>query len=165
MLAVERIGQREAARCESVATVGVIQNVPNALNVVPGAAELGIDLRGSRMDSLDRMEQDTLRAAREICDRRHIGLTESKLSELDLVSMDAGIQEGLMAAAERLGVSCRNMPSDAGHDAMAFAPLFPTGMVFIPCKKGISHNPLESATLESILDGADVLWEYVKGIE
>ena len=39
------------------------------------------------------------------------------------------------------------------------------GMVFIPCKKGISHNPLESATLESILDGADVLWEYVKGIE
>ena len=146
VLAVEKIGQREADRCESVATVGVIQNV-------------------SRMDSLDRMEQDTLRAAREICDRRHIGLIESKLSELDPVSMDQGIQEGLMAAAERLGISCRNMPSGAGHDAMAFAPLFPTGMVFIPCKKGISHNPLESATLESILDGADVLWEYVKGIE
>lgn len=165
VLAVERIGQREAARCESVATVGVIQNVPNALNVVPGAAELGIDLRGSRMDSLDRMEQDTLRAAREICARRRIGLTESKLSELDPVSMDPGIQQGLMAAAERLGVSCRNMPSGAGHDAMAFAPLFPTGMVFIPCKKGISHNPLESATLESILDGADVLWEYLRGME
>lgn len=165
VLAVERIGQREAARCESVATVGVIQNVPNALNVVPGAAELGIDLRGSRMDSLDRMEQDTLKAAREICARRRIGLTESKLSELDPVSMDAGIQQRLMAAAERLGVSCRNMPSGAGHDAMAFAPLFPTGMVFIPCKKGISHNPLESATLESILDGADVLWEYLRGID
>ena len=155
VLAVEKIGQREADRCESA----------NALNVVPGAAELGIDLRGSRMDSLDRMEQDTLKAAQEICDRRRIGLTESKLSELDPVSMDAGIQEGLMAAAERLHISCRNMPSGAGHDAMAFAPLFPTGMVFIPCKKGISHNPLESATLESILDGADVLWEYVKGIE
>ena len=161
VLAVEKIGQREAARCESVATVGVIQNVPNALNVVPGAAELGIDLRGSRMDSLDRMEQDTLRAAREICDRRHIGLTESKLSELDPVSMDAGIQEGLMAAAEFLGISCRNMPSGAGHDAMAFAPLFPTGMVFIPCEKGISHNPLESTGLENILDGADVLWAYL----
>ena len=64
VLAVERIGQREATLAESVATVGVIQNTPNALNVVPGAAELGIDLRGSRMDSLDRMERDTLSAAR-----------------------------------------------------------------------------------------------------
>ena len=165
VLAVERIGQREAVRCESVATVGVIQNVPNALNVVPGAAELGIDLRGSDMDSLDRMEQDTLRTAREICDRRRIGLTESKLSELDPVRMDEGIQRGLAAAAAHLGISCRNMPSGAGHDAMAFAPLFPTGMVFIPCRKGISHNPLESATLESILDGADVLWEYLRGMD
>ena len=66
-----------------------------------------------------------------------------------------------MAAAGSLGISCRNMPSGAGHDAMAFAPLFPTGMVFIPCEKGISHNPLESAALESILDGADVLWAYL----
>ena len=161
VLAVERIGQREATLAESVATVGVIQNTPNALNVVPGAAELGIDLRGSRMDSLDRMERDTLSAARDICDRRHIALTESKLSELDPVSMDEAIQKGLMAAAERLHISCRNMPSGAGHDAMAVAPLFPTGMVFIPCEKGISHNPLESTTLESILDGADVLWAYL----
>ena len=161
VLAVEQIGRREAALCESVATVGVLQNSPNALNVVPGAAELGIDLRGSRLDSLDRMEQDTLSAAREICGRRNISLTESKLSELDPVSMDPSLQQGLMAAADRLGISCRNMPSGAGHDAMAFAPLFPTGMVFIPCEKGISHNPMESTSLRSILDGADVLWAYL----
>ena len=161
VLAVEQIGRREAALCESVATVGVLQNSPNALNVVPGAAELGIDLRGSRLDSLDRMEQDTLSAAREICQRRNISLTELKLSELDPVSMDPSLQQGLMAAADRLGISCRNMPSGAGHDAMAFAPLFPTGMVFIPCEKGISHNPMESTSLLSILDGADVLWAYL----
>ena len=161
MLAVENIGRREAALCESVATVGVIQNTPNALNVIPGAVELGIDLRGSSMDSLDRMEHDTLTAARSVCHRRNIALTESKLSELDPVSMDKAIQSGLMAAAERLHISCRNMPSGAGHDAMAFAPLFPTGMVFIPCEKGISHNPLESTGLENILDGADVLWAYL----
>lgn len=161
VLAVEQIGRREAALCESVATVGVLQNSPNALNVVPGAAELGIDLRGSRLDSLDRMEQDTLSAAREICQRRNIALTESKLSELDPVSMDPSLQQGLMAAADRLGISCRNMPSGAGHDAMAFAPLSPAGMVFIPCEKGISHNPMESASLRSILDGADVLWAYL----
>ena len=163
VLAVERIGQREASLCESVATVGVIQNTPNALNVVPGAVELGIDLRGSNLDSLDRMEHDTLAAARSICAKRRIALIESKLSEMDPVSMDPTIQRGLMAAADRLGISCRNMPSGAGHDAMAFAPLFPTGMVFIPCLRGISHNPLESTTLQSILDGADVLWEYLTG--
>jgi len=109
------------------------------------------------------MEQDTLSAAREICARRNIALRESKLSELDPVSMDEAIQRGLLAAADRLGISCRNMPSGAGHDAMAFAPLFPAGMVFIPCEKGISHNPLESTALESILDGADVLWAYLNG--
>lgn len=161
ILAVEQIGQREAALCESVATVGVIQNTPNALNVVPGAAELGIDLRGSSTESLSRMERDTLAAARTICARRNIALAESKLSELDPVSMDEAIQRGLTAAAEGLGISCRSMPSGAGHDAMAFAPLFPTGMVFIPCRRGISHNPLESAALESILDGTDVLWAYL----
>lgn len=161
VLAVEKIGQREADLAESVATAGVIQNTPNALNVVPGAAELGIDLRGSDRKSLDRMEEDTLAAARAICARRHIELTASKLSEMDPVSMDERIQQGLLAAAQRLSISCRNMPSGAGHDAMAFAPLFPTGMVFIPCARGISHNPLESATLPSILDGADVLWAYL----
>ena len=117
------------------------------------------------MDSLSRMERDTLAAAREICARRNIVLAESKLSEMDPVAMDEAVQGGLMAAAGSLGISCRNMPSGAGHDAMAFAPLFPTGMVFIPCEKGISHNPLESATLESILDGADVLWEYLRGMD
>ena len=147
ILAVEKIGRREADLCESVATVGVIQNTPNALNVVPGAVELGIDLRGSDMDSLSRMERDTLAAAREICARRNIALAESKLSEMDPVAMDEAVQGGLMAAAGSLGISCRNMPSGAGHDAMAFAPLFPTGMVFIPCEKGISHNPLESAAM------------------
>ena len=139
------------------------KTLPNALNVVPGYAQLGVDLRGSRTDSLDRMEQDTLAAARDICARRNVALTASKLSELDPVSMDEGIRRGLMAAAERLGVSCRNMPSGASHDAMAFAPLFPTGMVFIPCEKGVSHNPLENTTLQSVLDGTDVLWAYLAG--
>ena len=104
------------------------------------------------------------------------------LKEGDIVSVDTGatykgyvsdaartypvgevsqVAKDLMAAAEKLGISCRNMPSGAGHDAMAFAPLFPTGMVFIPCEKGISHNPLESTTLASILDGADVLWAFL----
>ncbi len=164
VLAVEQIGQREAALAGSVATVGVIENRPNALNVVPGAAELGIDLRGSALDSLDRMEQDTLSAARAVCRRRRIDLTEAKLSELDPVAMDEGIQKGLLSAAARLGISCRNMPSGAGHDAMAFAPLFPTGMVFIPCRKGISHNPLESTDLSSILDGTEVLWAYLASL-
>ena len=141
VLAVERIGQREAARCESVATVGVIQNVPNALNVVPGAAELGIDLRGSRMDSLDRMEQDTLRAAREICARRRIGLTESKLSELDPVSMDPGIQQGLMAAAERLGVSCRNMPQRRGPRRHGIRAPVPHGHGVHPLQEGHLPQP------------------------
>lgn len=55
------------------------------------------------------------------------------------------------------------MPSGAGHDAMSFAHLCDTGMVFIPCDKGISHNKQEYTSIESILDGARVMYEYMKG--
>jgi N-carbamoyl-L-amino-acid hydrolase len=73
------------------------------------------------------------------------------------------IQTGLEQAARKMKVSCRRMPSGAGHDAMSFADLCDTGMVFIPCSKGISHNRKEFASISDICKGARVMYEYLKG--
>ncbi|NBI67651.1 Zn-dependent hydrolase [Pseudoflavonifractor sp. 60] len=162
ILEIERIGNKESLH-QSVATVGVVQNQPNAMNVVPGEVELGVDIRGIDLASLDRIEYEMKDAARRICARRHIEYMEEKLSEFRPVDMSRGVQLGLEDAAQKLGISSRRMMSGAGHDAMAFPSLCPTGMVFIPCQRGVSHNRAEFAHLPSICDGARVIYEFLKG--
>ena len=162
ILEIERLGGKEAAY-QTVATVGVVNNRPNVMNVIPGEVELGVDIRGIELASLDRIEAEIRDAARRICFRRHIEYLEEKLSEFPPVNMSGEVQQGLEQAARRLGVSTRRMMSGAGHDAMAFPALCETGMVFIPCLKGISHNRAEFAGLASIRDGARVIYEYLKG--
>ena len=70
-----------------------------------------------------------------------------------------------MKAAKNLGISAQYMISGAGHDAMMLADLVPTGMVFIPCEKGISHNRLEKADQSDVVLGAKIMYEYLKGLK
>ena len=162
ILAVEKIGNRGAAD-KSVATVGVIHNQPNALNVIPGRVRLGVDLRGIRPESLDRMEKEMIQSAEEICARRGVTFFRERLGGKAPTDMDSQMQEDLLRAARRLKISAMPIVSGAGHDAMNFAGICPTGMVFIPCDRGISHNKQEFTPVESICDGAAVLYEYLKG--
>lgn len=162
ILEIERLGNKEAAY-QTVATVGVVHNKPNVMNVIPGEVELGVDIRGIDRTSLDRIESEIKDAARRICARRNIEYLEEKLSEFPPVDMSGDVQMGLERAAQRLGITSRRMMSGAGHDAMAFPALCETGMVFIPCQKGISHNRAEFTSLPSICDGARVIYEYLKG--
>ena len=77
ILELERIGNREAVY-QSVATVGVVNNHPNALNVIPGEVELGVDIRGIENSSLDRMEREMRESAKRICKKRGIEYLEIK---------------------------------------------------------------------------------------
>ena len=79
------------------------------------------------------------------------------------IDMSPEVQTGLEQAARRLGIGNRKMVSGAGHDAMSFAGICDTGMVFIPCMKGVSHNRTEFASIFHICEGARVIYEYVKG--
>ena len=152
ILELERIGNREAVY-QSVATVGVVNNHPNALNVIPGEVELGVDIRGIEVSSLDRIEREMRESARRICKKRGIEYLEVKTSEIPPIDMSEDVQNGLEMAARRLGVNCRRMVSGAGHDAMSFAGICNTGMVFIPCVKGVSHNRMEFASITDICEG------------
>lgn len=164
ILEVENIGREEAV-CQSVATVGVIEMNPNALNVIPGEVTLGVDMRGIDNASLERMELRLKNSAQSICRKRGLTFYREKTSSIPPMDMNQELGDELAKAAKRLGISYRMMPSGAGHDAMSFAPYCDTSMIFIPCEKGISHNKREFSTIESILDGAAVMYEYLKECE
>lgn len=164
ILEVEKIGQREAIY-HSVATVGVVDVLPNALNVIPGEVKLGIDIRGIDTESLDRMEIDIRDACRKVCKQRNLTYYREKITDIKPIAMDEVLVNNLSKTCDHLGIRHKLMMSGAGHDAMSFAPLFPSAMLFIPCHKGISHNKKEFAHIESILDSAKVLFHYLKAGE
>lgn len=162
ILRVEQIGRQEP---DSVATVGVIHNEPNVMNVVPGNTRIGIDLRSAKLSHLEHMDTCLKEKIAEIETERGVKIHLSSVSRAEPVSLDEQVEHGLLQAAEKLGISAQYMISGAGHDAMMLADLVPTGMVFIPCEKGISHNRLEKADLKDVCLGADIMYEYLKGLE
>lgn len=162
ILGVERIGRNESIY-HSVATVGVIRNTPNVLNVIPGEVSLGVDLRGIDTASLARMETALGNLCESVCGVRPVAYEKTPLSASDPVAMDEEMQSGLLAAAHARGISAMRMISGAGHDAASFAPICPTAMVFIPCRNGVSHNKLEFTTPEAVCTGAEVILEYLRG--
>lgn len=162
ILEIERIGISESIR-NSVATVGVITNLPNALNVIPGEVQLQVDTRSVETESLDEMEQRIKQAGKAICGRRGTGFISTLIGNARPVTMDHKMQDKLARAAHRLHIPYMRMMSGAGHDAMRFTDICNAAMVFIPCKNGISHNKNEFTHMESICDGARVIYEYLLG--
>lgn len=161
ILEIEEIGKSESMY-QSVATVGIIENNPNALNVIPGEVTLGVDMRGIDVSSMDRMENRLKLICKKICEKRRLQYFREKMSDIPPIPMSLELQQKLLLAAKNLRIPHRSMISGAGHDAMSFAGICDTAMVFIPCTKGISHNKKEFATIESICDGAKVIYEHLK---
>lgn len=162
ILELEKIGRDEGHK-KSVATVGIVNNLPNVMNVIPGEVKLGVDIRGVDINSLDIIERRMNESIKNISSKRGVKIFGEKTSQLSPVKMSVDMQKKLSECCERLKISHKIMPSGAGHDAMSFPEICDTALVFIPCYKGISHNKNEFASLESILNGARVIYEYLKG--
>ncbi|PYG90313.1 N-carbamoyl-L-amino-acid hydrolase [Ruminiclostridium sufflavum DSM 19573] len=162
ILEIEQAGKEEAVY-KSVATAGVVRNYPNAMNVIPGEVLLGVDIRGVDASSLDRTENRIKTAAKRICENRGLTYFRETISSIPPIKMTQEMQLKLAAAAKKLKLSHRVMMSGAGHDAMSFAEICKTAMIFIPCEKGISHNKREFTSIQNICDGARVIYEYLKG--
>lgn len=163
LLAIERCGTAES-KFATVATVGVIRNEPNALNVIPGCTSLGVDVRGIDAESVRRAVAAIRKEVAEIGRRREIRFRFEEISSSMPVRMDPGVVERLCSSAERLGANFMKMPSGAGHDAMKIAPHAPSGMVFVPCRDGVSHNPEEHAEIDDIFLGARLLHDFCKSL-
>jgi len=141
VLAIERIARADAS--DLVATVGRIEALPGAANVIPGAVTFTIDIRSGDGARRDRAAETILAAITEIADGRRLILAIEKVHDLAASPCDPRLMELMDAAIADAGQPVRRLVSGAGHDAMVMAALCPTAMLFIRCRGGISHNPAE----------------------
>ena len=140
-----------------VGTVGVVEVTPGAMNVIPGAVKLGVDIRS--ISKVARNSVVTL--VKEFIDitaeKRGLSYTIETIAQDHPVEMHPAMIREIEEAVKSVGIEYMTMPSGAGHDAMHWAEVVPTGMIFIPCRDGISHNPAEFAEMDDIVTGAAVL--------
>jgi N-carbamoyl-L-amino-acid hydrolase len=144
-----------------VGTVGRIQAIPGAYNVVPGRVMLGLDVRDleeSRIDMLFGRIRD---------EAEQIGQASgTKFSFQQIVSdrpalSDPRLRQLIADSAKQLNLTTKVLPSGATHDAQSMSRLAPSGMIFIPSIGGISHAPEESSRPPDIVNGANVLLRTV----
>ena len=138
-------------------TVGMVQVHPNSRNVIPGRVKFSIDLRNATDALVDQMADEVKAFAAQLSASTGLEIKIEMVSSYPAQAFHPSCMSAVARAAQKLGYS--NMPavSGAGHDAVYMARLAPSGMIFIPCKDGISHNEIESATPEHITAGCNVL--------
>ncbi len=142
---------------DTVATTGVCDVFPGAVNSIPSRVSLALDVRDtdlSRRDSLIlRIEQ----TADTIVRKRGLKIQIELLNADAPAHCDARIIEILRGSCEEEKVTYREMVSRAYHDSLFMSRIAPTAMLFIPCRAGISHRPDEFASLSDITNGVRVL--------
>ncbi len=153
---------RARAEPNLVATVGRLEVWPGATNVIPGHVQFSIDLRAPDDSRRAVALADLTQRIEAIAASRGVRATLAKTHEADAFVCDSRIVAGLTKAVRSLGVPPRLLPSGAGHDTMIMGGLCPAGMLFVRCKGGVSHNPLESITLEDCAFGLAALSRFVR---
>jgi allantoate deiminase len=159
VLAIER---RAAAVPELVGTVGKLECLPGAVNVIPGTVRFAIDMRSPRDEERLAAVADVECAMREICDRRNVTLHVTKTHEGGVAACAPWLMESIGQAIAAEGLPVRKLASGAGHDGMAMIDLTDIGMLFVRCKDGVSHNPAEAVTLEDVATSARVFLRFIE---
>lgn len=155
------LGMEQAAQAEqaygTVATVGVVDVQPGAMNVVPGEVEMKVDIRSTSVESRQRVVESLFETIAFVTEKRQLEIVQKEISLEDPVLLSEEICASVRHICEEKQLPYRLMQSGAGHDAMNMTGLGPTGLIFIPSKDGLSHHPDEHTDLEDILTGIDVL--------
>jgi allantoate deiminase len=159
VLAVERVG---ASDPDLVATVGRIAALPGAQNVIPGRVTFTVDMR-SRSDAVrDRADAALRSALRDIARRRGVTVEVDTYQRNAAAALAPQVVDAVGEAIAACGQRPICLSSGAGHDAMIMARHCPSGMIFLRCKDGISHNPAETITVADADLGVRALLEAVR---
>ena len=144
-----------------VATVGTINLMPGAVNVVPGRVVFTLDIRHTDKRVMHRFVKEVLLIISESAARNRLHAQWQEHLSVDPVAMDDIWVERIQNACEVLNYSYRTMPSGAGHDAQIFAEVCKAAMVFVPSQNGLSHHPKEFTSEEEINRGFRLLVELL----
>jgi len=163
ILAIEKAARTSGAP-DTVATVGMCDVFPGAVNSVPSRVRISVDARDTDLARRDGVMRTMEDASREIAARRGVTI------QIELLNADAPAEcapevvEALSAACRKLGEKFRPMVSRAYHDSLFISRIAPVAMLFIPCRNGYSHRPDEYASIEDIARGTLVLAETLANL-
>lgn len=148
MVLVETLTREQGGNL--VATVGTLRCAPGAVNVIPGEVTLTLDIRGPNDQPLNALLNRLLASAQDIAARRHLQFSAEEFYRIAATACDSELQRVLSEAVQEVQGRSVSLPSGAGHDAIAIAERWPSAMLFVRCKGGISHHPAESVTADDV---------------
>jgi allantoate deiminase len=160
ILAAEAVAKATSLSC--VATVGRVEAVPGAVNVIPGEVMLTLDIRDIDEQARSRAEASILKEIDSICQRRHLTFTVDDLQRTEPVTTSPVVTEAISAACARLGLRFFHLPSGAAHDAQLMIRMADVGMIFVRCRAGVSHSPQEYVTPDDAFLGAQVMYQTAR---
>jgi ureidoglycolate amidohydrolase len=157
-LALEAVAKSTGA-IDSVATTGVCDIFPRAINGIPSRVLMEVDIRDIDVARRDGMIEQLQRTCDEVGSRRKVSVAVEFINRDAPATCDPRIVEAIADAAARHGLACDRMVSRAYHDSLFMSRICPAAMIFIPCRGGVSHRPDEYSSPEAIARGATVLAE------
>jgi ureidoglycolate amidohydrolase len=158
ILAIENAARNSGA-IDTVATVGMCEVFPGAVNSIPSRVRLSVDIRDTDLLRRNRVIQQLETACRAISEKRQVSIHSEILNADAPADSDQEIIDALAASCKKHGLSFLPMVSRAYHDSLFMARIAPVAMLFIPCRNGYSHRPDEYASSEDIARGTLVLAE------
>ena len=158
ILAIESAA-RSSGAVDTVATVGVCEVFPGAVNSIPSRVHLTLDIRDTDQARRDGVMQTIERASQNISTKRQVSIQSELLNADAPADCAPEVRKAISESCREHGFPFLEMVSRAYHDSLFISRIAPTGMLFIPCRNGYSHRPDEYAAPEDIARGALVLAE------
>ena len=163
ILELERLAR--AAGRGTVGTVGEIEVHPSLINAIPDRIRFSLDIRGVDEDAFQGVAREIAAFAEQAAGKRGMTAEYRERQRLPATPLDEGIVGALEAAAKATGEPYMLMPSGAAHDTMCVADHVPSAMVFVPCKDGISHSPLEDAKPADAALAAEIILNAIQALQ
>ncbi|WRH67607.1 MAG: hydantoinase/carbamoylase family amidase [Planktothrix sp. GU0601_MAG3] len=163
ILAVREIALKMPS--QPVATVGYLNVLPNAVNIIPGRVELSIDMRDLSDNCLQEMLAQLQNKIIVIADSTHTQISINPLLSVKPTLAASEIQSTIESVCQPLNLNYYYLPSRAGHDALEIGRITNMGMIFVPSQGGFSHSEAEYTSPEHCTQGANVLFQTLWALD
>jgi hydantoinase/carbamoylase family amidase len=162
VLELERLAR--AAGRGTVGTVGELEVSPSLINAIPDRIRFSLDIRGAEEEAFRGVASEIAAFAERAAAGRGLTAEYRERQRLPATRLDERIVGALEAAAKATGERYLRMLSGAAHDTMCVADRVPSAMVFVPCKEGISHSPLEEAKPADAALAAEIILDAIQAL-